>query len=165
MKKLLLFIIIFFLSSNVFAATYLLCEGESLPLQVKLGNKKLYIKYEGEEEFKNYTKYLVSWTDEIIITERKIKQDKTLFNSHCIDKKFRESVSEAKYLFTEFNPDSLTGKAIIILCEENYEDIKNNLEIQKIKIDRLIGTLDIENPYPYLESTTYNCEVRKKTLF
>ena len=43
--------------------------------------------------------------------------------------------------------------------------VKNNLEIQKIKIDRLIGTLDIENPYPYLESTTYNCEVRKKTLF
>lgn len=30
-------------------------------------------------------------------------------------------------------PDSLLEKAIIKLCEENYEDIKNNLEIQKLK--------------------------------
>ena len=164
-----IFIVILFLSSNVFAATYLLCEGGSLPLQVKLGNEKLYIKYEGDEEFKNYTKYLVSWTDEIIITERKIKQDKTLFNSHCVNKKSRQwELKEQKKRnnpWYNIKPDSLLEKAIIKLCEENYEDIKNNLEIQKITIDRLIGTLDIENPYPYLESTTYNCEVRKKTLF
>ena len=83
MRYLSIFILIFFVNSNVFAATYLLCEGGSKPIQVKLGNKKLYIKYEGDEEFVNYTKYLVSWTNEMIITEKKIKYDKEKFVSKC----------------------------------------------------------------------------------
>ena len=50
-------------------------------------------------------------------------------------------------------------------CEKKYEDSKINPDIQKIKIDRLIGIIDIENPYPHFESAKYECEVKKKTLF
>ena len=110
-----IFIITFFLSSNVFAATYLLCEGGSKPIQVKLGNKKLYIKYEGDEEFVNYTKYLVSWTDEMIITEKNIEYDKEKFISNCLA---AESIKWKNRTGEKVKKSGLITSYIKTICEE-----------------------------------------------
>jgi hypothetical protein len=63
-----IFITILFLSSNVFATTYLVCPSHDTTISIKLGNKKISIK-RNTNEYENYTKFITSWNNEIIKIE------------------------------------------------------------------------------------------------
>ena len=173
-----IFITILFLSSNLFAATYLLCENDEHSHQIKLGNKKIYIRYSNTEEFINYSNNIVKWSDEIIITERKITYDEDMYLDKCYHTYYymkENNIQKEEDIdvfgqiviskYQRENHSSLLDKAILLLCEEKYIEIEKDKKIQKIMIDRLIGELNIESPYSYLPTGNYNCEVRKKTLF
>lgn len=176
--RLLIFIIILFFSSNVFSATYLLCKSDNYNLQVKLGNKKIYIRSNDTEEFINYSNDIVKWSDEIIITEKKLTYDKEIYMDKCSHTYhyMRENKIQNKEdlgILSEItirrnqrdNEPSLFDKAILVICEDEYIEIEKDKKIQKILIDRIIGELKIDNPYNYLPNQNFQCEVIKKTLF
>ena len=60
-----IFITILFLSSNVFAATYLVCKNYDNELNVKLGNKKISIKYKSED-YIDFSNKILKWNEELI---------------------------------------------------------------------------------------------------
>jgi len=130
-----IFIIILFLSSNVFAATYYLACDYNFNLKIQ--SKKIYIKTADSDEYKNYTKYVVKWTDEIIQTKKEVEY--SYLNTRC----FLDNGKRKKN------------------CKMGGMRTGNEI----ITIDRLTGTLKYD-PANILNNTyTTKCEIKKKTLF
>ena len=138
MKKLLLFIIIFFLSSNVFAATYLVCsKNYDKTVSIKLGNKKIHILKE-TNDYVDYTNTIIKWNNEII----KLEIPKTRFsNRPAIDEDGK--IKKDKKGQTIWNFSSFETTQIIF-------------------IDRVAGILNWDAGF---DDDKYACEVKKKTLF
>jgi hypothetical protein len=65
-----IFITILFLSSNVFAATYLVCTSYDNIISIKLGNKKILVKLD-TDDYVDYTDLIIEWNDEIIKLKKK----------------------------------------------------------------------------------------------
>jgi hypothetical protein len=130
-----IFITILFLSSNVFAATYYLACDYGINLKVQ--SKKIYIKNVDSNEYENYTKHVVKWTDEIIQINKEVEY--SYINPRCWG-------SDGKYIKNCKMGGMRTGNDIIT-------------------IDRLTATFKYE-PADFIHRTyTANCEIKKKTLF
>lgn len=140
-----IFITILFLSSNVYAATYLVCAGNDL-ISAKLGNKTISIKYE-TDDYIDYTKQITKWNDEIIKFEVKEVEQRSSFRELTLeeDKECRKC-RQGKGIYSCANKCFKYG-------EDKYRDIT-----RMVFIDRVTGILD-------WDGNKYQCEVKKKNLF
>ena len=130
--------ILFFLSSNVFAATYLVCsKNYGKYVSIKLGNKKIHILKE-TNEYIDYTDTIIKWNDEII----KLEIPKTRnSNRPVIDEDGKIKKDKKGQTIWNFS---------------SYETT------QIIFIDRVSGILNWDAGF---DDDKYACEVKKKTLF
>ena len=157
-----IFLSLFFLSCNLNAANYLICESDNQSLNIKLDNKKIFIQYY-TEDFRNYSSYIKKWTDELIITERQFnyidnKRSNCFWNN-----------ADLEYIL-HFEPSSKLKE----ICK-NVEDVNRNKEgVEIININRLNGLLlfdkgklmyDFNNPGNWIQKTNFKCKIQEKTLF
>ena len=138
MIRILFTTILFFLSSNVFAATYLVCsKNYDKSVSIKLGNKKIHILKE-TNDYVDYTDTVIKWNDEII----KLEIPKT-----------RDSIRPVLDTDGKIKKDN---KGQTIWNFSSYETT------QIILIDRVAGILNWDAGF---DNDKYDCEVKKKTLF
>jgi hypothetical protein len=140
-----IFITILFLSSNVYAATYLVCAGNDL-ISAKLGNKTISIKY-NTDDYVDYTKKITKWNNEIIEFEVKDSSTRTSFRKLTKEEEFKcQKCINNKGFYSCIDECIKNGELL-------YIDITRT-----VSIDRVTGILD-------WDGNKYQCEVREKTLF
>ena len=133
-----IFIAILFLSSNVFAATYLVCsKNYGQAVSIKLGNKKIHILKE-TNDYVDYTNKIIKWNNEIIKLEMPKRRSS---NRPVLDENGK--IKKDKKGQTVWNFSSYETTQIIF-------------------IDRVTGILNWDAGF---DDDKYICEVRKKTLF
>ena len=141
-----IFITILFLSSNVFAATYLVCTGNDL-ISAKLGNKTISIKYK-TDDYVDYTKQITKWNNEIIKFEVKGVVQRSSFRKLTVEEE------KECYKCKQKTPGFAT---CIDECLKSGEDKYTDIT-RIVFIDRVTGILN-------WNGSLYQCEVKKKTLF
>ena len=140
-----IFITILFLSSNVYAATYLVCAGNDL-ISAKLGNKTISIKYE-TDDYIDYTKQITKWNDEIIKFEvKEVEQRSSVRKLTVKEEKKCNKCRQNKGFYSCIDECIKFGA-------DKYIDIT-----RMVFIDRVTGILN-------WDGILYQCEIKKKTLF
>ena len=143
----LFFIITFFISSNLYSATYLICSGYD-EINIKLGNNEIFIKKNDSNEYENYTENITIWNDEIIET-------KILWEYHT-NPRGQCNMSQMFSKCKESNS-----------CLLNCSRLPTSQKLtggESILIDRVSGTLKYSNSQKDL-LRYYKCQIQKKTLF
>ena len=170
-----IFIIILFLSSNVFAATYLICKTtdntQFKTISVKLDKKKIFINI-NNKGLVDWSEHITKINKEEIIVHR--KWGKRTANFSC--KEELESIFPTKY---ECKKDSANNYFVEEEANRILKELPPNYE--EFKFDRISGLMNYNSKsynikpskfvlFGVTKSTSssnymYTCKVEDKTLF
>tara|TARA_B100000963_G_C22500206_1_gene613390 strand:+ start:391 stop:846 length:456 start_codon:yes stop_codon:yes gene_type:complete len=146
-------------SSNLFSATYLVCDNYKNEINLKISFKNIFVKTSNEDEYVSYKKSIEVWNKEIIKFSKekshwyptmKYKSDYTVLERKACEQCREEYPDQS-------NPQ--TGY-IDMECTDVCElfDYKKTMRKINIIIDRVTGRMN-------WGGDEYQCEVKKKTLF
>jgi len=156
-----IFLLLLFLSFNLNAANYLICESDNQSLNIKLDNQKIYVQNQ-TDDFKNYTSFITKWNKEFIQTEKEIEYINNAYDNCLI---FNASINDLLHLTPSTDLKNLCKDV------ENIGRVAKRLEI--IKINRLTGNLIFDTgrsrydpiTKKHRQKTNFECKLQEKTLF